>query len=113
MGTKIGQVCLDWWLMEFGGQGMNQYFLVLLIVFNQLWLWLGSNMVFCETGNLGAYTITMVELWAIFEGQQLAKDRGFMHIEVESNSPSSAVSLISNGSGLRHPFFSLVYQIKD
>ncbi|MCI25083.1 hypothetical protein A2U01_0046271, partial [Trifolium medium] len=34
------------------------------------------------------------------------------HIEMESYS-SSAVSLISNGCGLRHPYFSLVYQIKD
>ncbi|PNX90426.1 hypothetical protein L195_g046550, partial [Trifolium pratense] len=36
------------------------------------------------------------------DGLQLVKDRGFMHIEVESDS-SSAVSLISNGFGLRHP----------
>jgi ribonuclease HI len=31
---------------------------------------------------LGACTTTMAELWAIFKGLQLAKDRGFMHIEI-------------------------------
>ncbi|WJX29564.1 hypothetical protein P8452_18192 [Trifolium repens] len=29
-----------------------------------------------------ACTTTMAELWAIFKGLQLAKDRGFMHIEI-------------------------------
>jgi ribonuclease HI len=62
--------------------------------------------------NSGACTITTAELWAILKGLQLAKDRRFMYIEIESDS-TSAVSMISNGCGLRHPYFSLVYQIKD
>lgn len=68
------------------------------------WIWDEFRYLHC--------TITMAGLWAIANELQVFKNRGFMHIEIESDS-MTVLSLISNGCSMWHRCYNLVRQVKD
>lgn len=70
-----------------------------------------GRVIFAFASSLGACSIMAIELWAILKGVELAWDRGFRRLFVDSNS-LSAISLLLGDLDPTHPCVSLVRRIQ-
>lgn len=71
-----------------------------------------GSFLFAFAGKLQASSITEAELYAIFTGIRMARERSFSNIMVESDS-LNAVWLINSGCPQLHPNFMLICEIQN